>query len=55
LGRSPASLAGDQLKPILLGTNDERLNDTVGAYRLGQFIQLGLIEYPARLERARIY
>jgi hypothetical protein len=50
---APAALAGDQLEPVVFGTDHQRLNNSLVANRTGEFGDFRLVERPARLEGAR--
>ena len=53
---APATLAGDDLEAVAVGhgaAHQDRLQDTVGADRLGETLQLRLVEAAAWLRRVR--
>ena len=52
-GGAPTALAGDQLEAVVLGANDQRLNNALIANGRGEFFDLRFIESAARLKRAR--
>src|SRR6185503_18578992 len=49
LRRPPASLAGDNLETVAMGTDDDRLDDAAGLDRGGELGQRLFLEDPARL------
>jgi hypothetical protein len=54
LGRSPATLASNQLKSTSLSSEEQWLDDAVSAYRFSKLIQFRIIEDAAGLQSAGI-
>ena len=50
----PAALAGDDLEALALAAHDDRLHQARAADRLGQFLQLHVVEASSRLQRVGV-